>query len=169
MKMLISRELLWQKIVSDPDIDVDAGLPTAALRDDDEPARLQEIIEGDNIEPPRAFLGAVLREFRRREGLTIDMLAAQTHVDVAELYCLEQDPEFRPRPRTVHKLAERLSLPQTDVARLAGAVIANENAIQVECFRFAAKSDDLSTMTPVERAQLSALVDAILARSKVHS
>jgi len=170
MKMLISRERLWQRIVNDPDVDVDAGLPAVAFRDNDEPTELQELFEDNNdSEPPRAFLGTILRELRRREGLTIDMLAEQTRVDVAELFGLEQDPEFRPRPRTVQKLAERLSLSQAEVARLAGAVVVNENATLIETYRFAAKSDDLSTMTPVERAQLSALVDVIMARSKALS
>jgi transcriptional regulator with XRE-family HTH domain len=170
MKMLIPRERLWQKIVNDPDMDVDAGLPAAALRDIDEPTPLEEVLEeGKDGEPPRAFLGAILRELRRREELTIEVLAKQARVDVAELYGLEQDPEFRPRPRTVHKLAERLSLPETEVARLAGAVVVNDNAALTESYKFAAKSDDLSTMNAVDRAQLSALVDAIMARSKAHT
>ena len=170
MKMLISRELLWQKIVTDSDIDVDAGLPAAAFRESDEPAELEKILEDNvGIEPPRAFLGAILREVRRREGLTIDMLAEQTRVEVTELRGLEQDPEFRPRPRTVHKLAERLSLPQAEVARLAGSIVVNDNATLIEGYRFAAKSDDLSTMNAVDRAQLSAFVDTIMARLKAHT
>ena len=170
MKMLISREQLWRKIANDPDVDVDVGLPAVVFRDNDEPVERQEIVEvHGGSESPRAFLGAILRELRRREGLTIDALAEQTRLDVAEIYGLEQDPAFQPRPRTVHKLAERLSLPHAQVARLAGTVIVNEDAVRVEGYRFAAKSDDLSTMTPVERAQLSALVDAILAQNRGHS
>ena len=40
MKMLISQERLWQKIESDPDLDVEAGLPIAASREADKPDEL---------------------------------------------------------------------------------------------------------------------------------
>jgi transcriptional regulator with XRE-family HTH domain len=170
MKMLISRERLWQKICNDPDLDVDAGLPIAVFGDNGEAGAREEAPEDSGVElSPRAFLGAILREVRRREDLTLETFAGQIQVEVAELYGLEQDPKFRPRPRTIHKLAIRLSLPQAEVARLVGAVVVNDNEVQLESLRFAAKSEDLSTMTAVERAQLSALVDAIMARSKSHS
>lgn len=168
MRMLISRERLRQKIENDPEGDVDVGLPAAAFGDTDDPAKLCDMFAEEVIDPPPAILGIILRELRRREGLTVDALATQTHVDVTELRGLEQDPNFRPRPRTIHKLAERLSLPQQELARLAGAVIVNDSDTTVQGLKFAAMSDDLSTLTSVERVGLSFYVDAIMARIKAH-
>lgn len=171
MKMLISQERLWQKIESDPDLDVEAGLPIVASREADEPAELAKILEdGAGVEQPRAYLGAILREVRRRDGLTIEALAGQARVDVSQIRGLEQDPAFQPRPRTVHRLAELLSLPQAEVARLAGSIVVNDdNPASADGYKFAAKSDDLSTLNAVDRAQLSAFVDTVMARLKANA
>ena len=171
MKMLISQERLWQKIENDPDLDVEAGLPIAVFREADEPAELSEILQNEaSVEPARAYLGAILREVRRRDGLTIEALAGRARVDVAQLRGLEQDPDFQPRPRTVHRLAELLSLPQAEVARLAGSIVVNDdNPALTDGYKFAAKSDDLSTLNAVDRAQLSAFVDTVMARLKANA
>ncbi|AGZ43454.1 SARP family transcriptional regulator [Actinoplanes friuliensis DSM 7358] len=65
-------------------------------------------------------LGATLREYRQRAGLTQDEAAAAAGISVRTLRDLEQDRNARPRRRSVAALAEVLRMPAGSWERQGG-------------------------------------------------
>lgn len=160
MKMQISRDLLRQKIIADSDVEADAGFPTHALEEigmflppeliaanDDGTARLKE-----------AF-GALVKQLRRREQLTIEALSSKARVEENELRLIEHDPHYRPRPRTVHQLANVFKLPERAFMKLSGATITTDASFYEEAHRFAANSVDMAKLNSAERKALNEYIN----------
>jgi len=146
MEMLISRDWLRRKIEATPDIECDAGMPAAALESLGMflPPELQE--PSDKVVRLTQAFGVLIRQLRRRDGLSISALATKARVDEVELQHIECDEEFRPRPRTVHQLASHFKLPERAMMKLSGATITHDRHFEEEAHRFAAKSAGLSTL-----------------------
>lgn len=102
-------------------------------------------------------LGVLLLLLRRREGLSIADLARNAEVDAAELVNIEQDPAFNPNPRTIYQLEQYFNLPDRSLVALSDAVEVNDDVRQ-EVVRFAASSEDLSSLTTTQRKHLNQFV-----------
>ena len=159
MEMLVSQEWLQRRIDADPDVDTDAGAPIAVL------ASLgmflsPELVGKDEGRGERLShgFGVFVRQLRRRDELTVDELAVKARVDVEELRQVEHNPHFRARPRMVHQLSEYFKIPERSMMKLAGAIVANDDVIEAEAERFAAKSDDMSKLTRDEKKLLNEFV-----------
>jgi transcriptional regulator with XRE-family HTH domain len=162
MKLQISREALRQKILSDVDGDVEAGVPAAVLEN-------LGIVLTEVSEPPaaeelylRSAFGTFLRFARKERGLTVNDLATRIRVDAAELEALEHDPHVRARPRTIHLLAQFYGLPPERLMKLARVAQTHDTGLRDAAMRFAAKADDVTTLSGEESALLHDFVRTVI-------
>lgn len=158
MEMLVSQEWLQRRIDTDPDVDMDAGAPITVLASLGMFLSPELVGREERTERLSHGFGVFIRQLRRREELSIDQLAVKAHVDVEELRQVEHDPYFRARPRFVHQLSEYFHVPERPMMKLAGAIVANDDSIEEEAQRFAAKSDDMSKLTRDEKKLLNEFV-----------
>jgi len=86
MEMLISQDWLRRRIETDPDLDVEAGLPIGVLESIGMflPADLTAQEDAKVVRLTEAF-GVLVRQLRRRQQWTIDQLAQKARVDVEDL------------------------------------------------------------------------------------
>lgn len=157
MKMMISRDRLREKIIREPTLNTEAGIPTGALNsievllhDDREKA-------DDRVKLKEAF-GFFVRQMRRREKMTIYELSKQARIEEDEVRQIESDPHYRPKPRTVHQLSIVFSVPERALMKLSGATANIDQEFQEEAYRFAAKSEDMSSLSWSERRALNEYV-----------
>ena len=111
---------------------------------------------------PAGVFGRFVEFARRKRHLSVEDLANQTTVDLAELVTLEQDPDAQPRPRTVHKLATFLRLPVGPLLELAGLAEAKDPDIGTAALRFAARSETNAELTPQENQAYEEFVKVIV-------
>lgn len=71
-------------------------------------------------------LGEVLRERREGRGEKLTDTARRAHISPAYLYKLESDDVKEPSPHVLHRLADALDTPYSDLMVLAGYVIPGE-------------------------------------------
>lgn len=98
--------------------------------------------------------GVLVRLARRSRKLSVAQLAQKLSVDADEVQKIEHDPSYQARPRTISSIAKFLELPLKEVMTLAGAASSNDDAFRTQAMRFAAHSDDMSTLTPEEQELL---------------
>lgn len=156
MEMLISQDWLRRRIETDPDLDVEAGLPIGVLESIGMflPAELTAQEDAKVVRLTEAF-GVLVRQLRRRQQWTVDQLAQKARVDIEDLRAIERDPHYRPRPRVVHQLAGVFKIPERPLMKLSGATVTHDQDFEEEAMRFAAKSDDLSKLTREEQKALN--------------
>ena len=118
---------------------------------------LSETRDGAGVEDLHRGLSALLQMLRRREQLSIDVLAQNAHVDASELRCIEHDPAFDPNPRTIFQLEQYFKLPERSLVVLTGAVQVDDD-VREEAVRFAASSEHISDLTRAQRKQLNLFV-----------
>lgn len=150
MKLHFTSEWLRSHIENDPDIECDAGFPLLGA----EP--LNQFVGAAPNAPKETqhksvVLYQLVRQLRRRDGLTRAQLAAMIRIDAREIETIEADPEYVPRPRTVHQLADYLGVPAKAVEQLTSAAQDQDNSLAEAAHRFAASSDDLSKLTKAEK------------------
>ncbi len=102
-------------------------------------------------------LGVLVQMLRRRERLSIERLASEARIDVAELRQIEIDPAFDPNPRTIFQLEKYFKLPSRILVVLSGAVRVSEK-VREEAVRFAANSEDMSDLSREEQKLLNQFV-----------
>ncbi|WP_457108660.1 helix-turn-helix domain-containing protein [Methylobacterium sp. P5_C11] len=154
MKMMISRDRLREKIMADADLDSEAGCPSHTLAEIGMflPSELAE--DGADRQKLKVAFGVLVRQLRRRDGVTIYELSQRARVDEDEVRKIEHDPSHKPRPRTVHQLAAVFKVPERAMMKLSGATITHDAALQDEAFKFAARSDDMSKLSSAEQKAL---------------
>jgi len=109
---------------------------------------------------------AQLVEFgRRRMGLSLEQLAAESDIDLEELVEIER-AYAQPSPRALHRLAMTLKLPVKPLATVAGLVKARDENLEQAVYRFAAQSEPNSALTPQEEDAYNSFVNALLSLSK---
>lgn len=162
MQIVKSREWLREKILSDPDIATDAGVPVIMFENlgmflSPELNTIVGQVE-DKVTRLKQAFGLLIHQLRRREGLTISELAQKAIITEEEVRLIEHDPHHRPKPRTVHQLAQYFQVSKIELMKLSGATITYDEKFQEEAFRYAAKSDDLSALSQDEQELLSEYV-----------
>ena len=163
MNLQIKRDRLRERILRDPDYDVEAGIPIHDVE------TLEMFMPSDLVTmrrtPPREMtvtFGTLIGLSRRRRKLTVEELAVQARVDVAELVAIEQkEPGHVPKPRTIHQLADFFTLPEQGLMKLSGAVVSRDKELENAAVRFAAKSTDLTTLTRSEEELLNEIVKCL--------
>ena len=158
MKLLFTNDWLRNQIEKDADIECDAGIP---LRDSAPIARFAHPQAAPAAAAPErkmAVLNVLVHQLRRRDGLSVAQLAERLRVDSEELASIERDPNYVPRPRTMHQLADYMKVSTQAVQSLTAEAIARNDNIAQAALKFAASSKDLSQLSNAERRGLNDFV-----------
>lgn len=102
-------------------------------------------------------LGALVRMLRRRDQLSVEQLAGDAEIDIAELQAIESDPRRNPHPRTIYQLARHFALDPKSLVVLSGAVTV-DNDVRDKAVRFAASSRAMSKLSREEKKLLNQFV-----------
>ena len=160
MKIEITKEWCLRMAQREADAEIGAGLVAFDPVFDGEASPVTETGEEPNI----AF-GRFVHLMRRRRGLTLEKLAEDTDVEIAELVEIEDDSRHKPKLRTVYQLANYFRVPQTKLQQVAGLTVPRDTRLLEEAVRFAARSESVTALTPEENAALEAFV-AVLSEQK---
>jgi len=114
---------------------------------------------------PVVAFGRFVSLMRRDRGLTVEKLADDADVDVAELVSVEEDSRYKPEVRTVYQLANFFDVPRTTLLQVAGLTLPKDDRIVEESVRFAARSEPVDALSREERAALEAFV-AVLSEDR---
>jgi HTH-type transcriptional regulator, competence development regulator len=109
----------------------------------------------------RVAFSRFVRLMRRQRGLSIEKFAEEASLDVGEVVCIEDDPHYRPDPRTIFQLAQTFNVKQHYLMQLSGLAVANDTGLQREAVRFAARSESLQKLTTEEKEALDDFVAAL--------
>lgn len=160
MKLHFSREWLRNKISSDPDVEIEAY---SALRAP--PADVPEVVMGErNVVQLRLALGVLVRQLRLREHLSIAELARKAQISEDELRSVEHDPHYTAKPYLLYQLSEFFDVPLTKLSQMAGATHVVNRSLYNDAVRYAARSDDMDSLTDDERRDLDAFVALLQSR-----
>lgn len=162
MKLLFSKDWLRRTIAADPDIDIEAGRSLVG----DELQSDVAMIGGRNVVQLRMALGVLVRQLRLREQLSVAALAQRSRVPEDELRRVEHDPHYTARPRLIYQLSHYFKVPLTKLSQMSGTTHAVNRSLYNQAVRYAAHSDDVSTLTEEERRDLDAFVALLNDRDK---
>jgi len=165
MKLHFTNDWLKRNILSDPDMEPGAGAYEATAGDlvRSEPEKVVALRPRTAVQL-RIGLGVLVRQLRYRDGLTISALADRAHVSEEELRQVEHDPHYTARPRLIFQLSDYFGVPLTKLSQMAGTNKVVDRSLFNEVVRYAAHSDDVSTLTQDERAALNAFVELLRAK-----
>jgi transcriptional regulator with XRE-family HTH domain len=153
MKLTLTKDWVARRAALEDDIDVAAGLAAChPSLEDSEPS----------ISVPsetRLALGPLVQLTRRKHSLSMEKLAEEARVDLAEVVNIERDPSFRPEPRTVYQIADVLKLPAKSLLQLSGNTTVKDEAFRDAAVRFAARSASVERLTSEERKILEEYVN----------
>jgi len=162
MKLLVSREWLRNKILTDPDTEIDAGSALMVLEALGVTvpvlAANEVVLADDRVVQMRIALGALIRQLRFQQKLSVAALARNAIVAEDEIRSIEHDPHYAPKPRTLHQLAGHFHLPVRQLMAMSGATRAIDRAFYNEAVRFAARADDLGALNSEDTNVLYAFV-----------
>lgn len=116
-------------------------------------------IADDRPDPrARGRFGAFVSLERRSAKMTVGQFAEKLQVSADELHRIEADPEYVPRPRTVLHVATFANVPVVSMAKLSGVAREGELTLSERAFKYAARSDDIMSLTPEECAVLNEFI-----------
>lgn len=111
-------------------------------------------------ESHRVF-GRLIEFARRAKGLSLEQLARQADVDLAEIVEIERNDDAIPQLRTVYQLARVLGLSAGGLVEVAG-LASPRPEVSDAALRFAARSEPTATLTPTERDALEEFVKVLV-------
>lgn len=160
MKLHFSRDWLRSKISSDPDDEVEACSVLRAPQ-----VEAPEVLMGErNVVQLRLALGVLVRQLRLREQLSVAELARKAQVSEDELRSVEHDPHYTAKPYLLFQLSQFFDVPLTKLSQMAGATHAINRSLYNDAVKYAARSDDLDSLTDEERRDLDAFVALLQSR-----
>lgn len=157
MRIDVTKEWCLRMAELEADEEIGAGLLAVDPVFDGESATTSE-------EPTLAF-GRFITLMRRDRGLTVERLADEADIDVAELVSVEEDTRFKAEVRTVYQLANYFGVSRANLLQVAGLTLPKDSRIVEEAVRFAARSEPVDALSSVERAALETFV-AVLSEDK---
>ena len=164
MKLHFTSEWLRSHIENDPDIECEAGFPLLGAEPLKTFAGAAPTAPDEDVQENRlVVLYQLVRQLRRRDGLTRAQLAEKIRVETIEVETIEVQPEYVPKPRTVHQLADYLGVPAKAVKQLTTAAQAHNDNLAEAAYRFAASSDDLSKLSRAEKKLFDDFVKVLAA------
>lgn len=152
MRIEITREWCLKMASLEADSEIGAGLLAI------DPVFVTNVVAAVPTEDASIAFGRFVRLMRRNRGLSVEKLADDAEVDVAELVSIEDSTHHKPEVRTVFQLANFFEVPRPNLMQLAGLSVANNNRLNEEAARFAARSDPVAALTAEEQAALEAFV-----------
>jgi HTH-type transcriptional regulator, competence development regulator len=152
------------------DLDKEWCMRMAQLEADAEigagPLAIDPVFDGDALlgeatEETSVAFSRFVQLARRSRGLTIEKLAENADVDVAELLSIEESGQHKPDLRTVYQLANYFGVQRANLLQVAGLTVPKDAHIISEAVRFAARSESVAELTPEERGALDAFVSVL--------
>jgi transcriptional regulator with XRE-family HTH domain len=126
------------------------------------------VFDGESVAPseePAVAFGRFISLMRRDRRLTVEKLADEAEIDVAELVSVEEDTRYKPEVRTVYQLANYFGVSRATLLQVAGLTLPKDSRIVEEAVRFAARSEPVEALSSEERAALETFV-AVLSEDK---
>ena len=169
MTTRITKEWLRRRIKNAPDIETEAGLPITksevlhAFISDKTPEmspRRSGEARGRSV-PGGVVLGTLLRQLRRRDKMDMRHLANELRVPEDELHAIEEDCNYVPKPRTIHQIAHYYKIAPHALLRISPAATERDASLDEEAIRFAAHSENLSSLSREERKSLNNFIKAL--------
>jgi len=157
MKLELSREWYDSFVANDDDFEVVAGTHSDDTKDANPTLRVVGHSEEEFAES-FAF-STLIRLSRKERGLSVQQLAQDAHISVAEVISIERDHDYRPRPRTIFQLSEFFGIAQESLMKLANMTEVHDQAFLNETIRFAANAADFVNLGEHERQLLHEYVD----------
>lgn len=111
-----------------------------------------------NVLVMRAAFGRPVRLARRERRLSVEQLAKDADIDLAEAVKIEENKRFQPSLRTIHHLASFLDLPAKGLMVLGGLLPVEDGGLEEASIRFVARCEPVQYMSPEERAALQEYV-----------
>ncbi|AFL89333.1 hypothetical protein Terro_3103 [Terriglobus roseus DSM 18391] len=109
--------------------------------------------------------GKLVELMRRSRGWTVERLACEADLDLADVVVIEDDHTALPEPRAVYQLAQVFELPQARLLQVAGLSRERDPALQRDTLRFAARSQSIAQLSEVEQRALDEFVSVIASRA----
>ncbi len=156
MKIEITKEWCLRMAHLEWDAEIGAGLLSFDPIPDSDLLPVSDILD-----EPGIVFGRFVQLMRRDHGLTIEKLAEDSDVEIAELLEIEDDAHHRPQGRTVYQLANYFKVPHRTLLQVAGLTAPRDSRIVEEGVRFAARLEPVAELSPEERAALEAFVAVI--------
>ena len=163
MKLHFTSEWLRSHIENDPDIECEVGFPLLGAEPLRTFASTAPTAPEEDVPEHRSVLHQLVKQLRRRDRLTRAQLAEKIRVETLEVEIIETQPEYVPKPRTAHQLAEYLGVPTKAVEQLTIAAEAGNDNLAEAAHRFAASSDDLSKLSKAEKKLFDDFVKVLAA------
>lgn len=158
MKIEVSKDWCLRMAQREGDAEIGAGR-----------LAIDPVFDGEHIptdvEGPNVAFGRFVNLMRRQQGMSLEQLAVDADVDMADLVEVESDPYHRPELRTACQLASYFKVPQAGLMQVAGLAAPKDARLFDEGVRFAARSKSTAELTPEEGAALEAFV-AVLSEQK---
>jgi transcriptional regulator with XRE-family HTH domain len=102
--------------------------------------------------------GRLISLRRRDSHLTMEQLADKANIDLGELVTIEAGQCSDPQPRTVHALAQALSLPSDKLFVVSGLKFSTDQRFNNQAVRFAARSEAVDKLNKEEQQALQEFV-----------
>ncbi len=161
MNVEISKEWCMRMAQHEGDAEIAAG----QLSVDPLFERASAYIEESDEECPNVVFGRFVNLMRRQRRLSLEQLADEADVDMADLVEIEKDLHHKPELRTAYQLANYFKVSRSRLIQLAGLASPQDSKLFNEGVRFAARSEPTAELTPEEGAALEAFV-AVLSEQK---
>jgi transcriptional regulator with XRE-family HTH domain len=162
MKLAITQEWFLRMVELEGDGEIAAG---ALARDPSLIKAADAPAAPDAFDPSRVAFGSLVEYMRRKQGLSMEKLAEEAEVDLAEVISIERDAHHRPEPRTVYQIARRFKLPNKPLLQLSGNTIARDPGVMEHALRFAARSGgSVQSLSQEEKRALEEFI-AFLAKN----
>ena len=116
-------------------------------------------------ENPNVAFGRFVNLMRRQREMSLEQLAENADVDMADLVKIESDPHHKPELRTTYQLANYFKVSRSGLMQVAGLAGAKDSRLFDEGVRFAARSESTAELTPQEVAALEAFVTVLSERT----
>lgn len=109
--------------------------------------------------------GKLVELMRRSKGWSVEELADEADLDLADVVVIEDDHSAIPEPRAVYKLAEVFQLPQGRLLQIAGLTKEKDPSLQRDTLRFAARAQSIAKLSEVEQNALNEFVSVIASKA----
>jgi len=159
MKIEYTKEWCMRMARLEDDADYPGEIGAGTLAHDAMPERVETASDANVV------FGRFVHLMRRKQGVTLEKLAEDADVEIAELVEIEDDSRHRPERRTVYQLAHHFNVPSTKLMQLAGLSVPKNMRLFDAGIRFAARSESVQSLSETERAALDAFVSVLSEQS----
>jgi len=158
MKFQLGKEWFEKRIHLEEDFEVGAGVPPDRRECGHETtAIVQNQTSNEEFAKSLAF-GTLIQFLRRDRRLSVEQLASDAKVDVAEVVKIEFDPKYVPHPRSVHQLASFFGMPQRALLKLSDVSTVHNAQLRAAVYRFTAHSSEIAELSHEERVAMTEFV-----------